>query len=88
MGELQGVAQQVDQHLTQAQRVEPVHPLRLAGQLQAQVQPLTEGLGVELLDNGVEEWLERPRLRFQLQAAGLDAGKIEAVTDQGDQLAG
>ena len=88
-GELDGIADQVDQHLRQAQRIAPQAVRHVRGHLVFEDQLLFLRLGAQQVGQVVEDFVEIEILLLQLQAAGIDPGKIEDVVDDGQQqLAG
>ena len=82
LGELDGIAEQVDQHLTQLAFVPPDQTL---GQILGVYQPVQVFVLTALLKHQVQRAghaLQLEAGRIQLLASGLDLGDIENVVDQ------
>ena len=85
LGEFQGVAQQVHQHLLEACRVAQRAPRHAAFQADVQAQAFLQGLGGEQ-HQGVRGQLLEIELDFlQAELAGLDARVVEDVVDHRHQ---
>ena len=87
-GELERVAQQVDQHLLQAQRVAKELARHFGCQVEEQLDRLV-GLGraehhAEVAQQGVEQ----EGLRIERHLAGLDLGEVQGVVEDAQQRPG
>ena len=86
-GELQRVAQQVDQDLARAQRIAQ-HPLgHRRVHLHLQLQAAAAGLVLEQAHRLVDHGAQRERRQRHRQVAGLDAAQVQHIADQRGQRA-
>ena len=88
VGELHGVADQIDQNLPQPGDVADqdlgngiVHQV-------GEVEVLLGGLGRQQIQGLLDAGVELERVVFQLQFAGFDLGEVEDVVDDGQQRVG
>ena len=87
IGEFEGVAAQVDQHLRQAQRiaVQP-HLLQQGGDLGIQAQALVLRLDAEHAHDPIHDIAEPEVAALQRDLFGLDLGQVEDVVEDGQQM--
>jgi len=84
-GELHGVSEQVDQHLTQARDV-PLHDGRdIWFELAGDVQALLRGLLRHQVERALDAVPQREGLALQLELTRLDLGEIQDVVDDDQQ---
>ena len=89
LGELQRIAQQVDQNLPDARRVALDHQFfqpRLSVYLQ--FQPALAGAVLEHLGRALDQFQQVEGDALQLQRAALDTGEVEDVVDHLEQVLG
>jgi hypothetical protein len=87
IGELDGVAQQVQQHLAQPPLVGMDHRGQVARAIADELQPrLLLGLDPDDAPDDVQEPGELQVHRHDLQPTGLDLGEVEDVVDQRQQV--
>ena len=86
-GELQGVAEQVHQHLFEPGRVAEDALGHAALQADVQTQALFQGLGGEQAEGFGDQLFQVELDMFQLELAGLDPGVVEDVVDHRQQRA-
>ena len=81
LGELDRIARQIEQHLTQPRRVahKPLGHIRSDGR--GDFEPLALGAGGQQFDNALDQGDDAERLLDQLELARLDAGKVENFID-------
>ena len=85
-GKLDGIAQQVDQYLPDAAGI-AVQPRRQCGvEMAAQVQALAVGLVAEQGQGGVDDFLQVEVAVVHFEAPGFEAGEIQDVVDQFQQV--
>ena len=82
VGELDGVANQVGQDLTQTRMVQPKSLGQVGGDKAAEYQPLLGGPLREHMPHLFDQSAGRAVFRFDFQLAGLDLGEVEHVVDQ------
>ena len=86
LGELDGVAGEIEQHLAQARGV--AHEFARAAarrRSDAISMPLACARGAKQFDGFLDQRNERERPRLQIELAGLDLGEIENLLDQRQQ---
>ena len=81
LGELQPVADQVEQDLTQAVRVADDALGQVRGEVETQQQPALLGLGVQSLDHLLQERNEVEGHLLQVHLPALDLAEVEDVVD-------
>ena len=84
--ELDGIAQQVEQHLAQTLFVDRQHVRHIRRDLQLKRHALFFRLDPDDVGNAIEEVDGRHRHREQLELAGFDAGQVQDVVDQEQQM--
>ena len=85
LGELERIAQQVEQDLLQAQRIAD-HALRHVGRdIGGELQALGGGLRRQRLGHALDQLDGRELDAFEVEAAGLDLGEVEDVVDDAQQ---
>ncbi len=82
LGELDGIAHQVGQHLLEAQRVKQDMAACGRGDLHLQGQAFLPRLAIENARHRFDQRRQVDHLRGQGQVPGLDAHDVENVTDQ------
>ena len=87
-GELDGVADQIDQHLTQAYRIAQQRVGRSLGKLPVQTQSLLAGTQRQRAQTAAEQFAQAERRLLDFQTPGLDFRKIEDVVDDHQQRVG
>ncbi len=85
VGELDGVAEEVDQHLPQAGAVGVKHLGHAVVDLKPQFQPLGGGLGRDHRHGVFKECANLERLRIEFELARLQLGEIQDVVDHTEQ---
>lgn len=85
-GELDGVADQIAQHLAQADRVAAHQQAHRRFDIQAQAQLATFGGALQQLHDAVEQFAQVEGGDFQFELVGLELGVIEDVVDDAQQL--
>ena len=86
-GELDGIADQVGDHLAQAQRVADQLSRHLGRDLEQEFESLLLGPLPDEGDHRLEHFVEFEGVVLEHQLAGLDAGKVQDVVDQREQAA-
>jgi hypothetical protein len=86
LGELDGVGEQVEQYLTQPQRIADAAGRQVGGFLQAQVEALGAGTVGDEFEGAVEHVAKRHFAGFDVQLAGVDLGEVEDFIDYAEQL--
>ena len=81
LGELHGVADQVEQRLAQAHRVGG-HPADARLGVDDELQPLGDGLGLQQLRDALHQGAGVDRLGRELKVAGLDLREVDHVVQQ------
>ena len=84
VGELDAVADQIDQHLAQPDRVDQHHRRRRVD-VGGDVDPLAMGAGSDQFDDVLDERFQPSRLGMQFEPTGLDAREIQHVVDQAEK---
>ena len=84
-GELDGVADQVEQDLAQPARIEPDDRRCARQQLAAELELALAGARLELQAQPLEERGDVDLDRRQLELAGVDPAEVEDVVDEGEQ---
>ncbi len=85
LGELAAVGEQVEQDLTQPQRVRP-DLAEIAGRHHLEPVPVPFGQSPGSGRNLLDQVRERRRLEVQFETPGFDLGKIEHVVDQAEEV--
>ena len=85
LGELQRIAEQVEQHLAHARRVADQRVVGAGIDLDVEREPLDDRLLAERAGDAVDQAGERERGLLQLEAAGLDLREVEHVVDDAQQ---
>ena len=88
VGELDGVADEVEQHLPDLARIGGDQLRHVGFDMTAQPDILGEGARGEQFDDVVGDLAHRHRLRLRVEAPRLDLGVVEQILDQGKQRAG
>jgi len=86
LGELDRIAQQVEQHLAQPRRIADQVVAHSVSDFIDQLQALLVGPGGDHLDHLLQMVTERKAGALQLQLRGLDLGQVENVVDQVEQI--
>ncbi|MNP32510.1 hypothetical protein D3C76_1256940 [compost metagenome] len=86
VGELDGIAQQVGQHLLETRGVDQHIAVAVLIQLDAPQQVLLPGQAFEDPTHRHHQRVQIGALRHQGQMSGLDSGNVQDVADQGQQL--
>ena len=84
-GELDRVAQQVDQDLSQPRDVADDGRRYVGGHLVGQLQPFLGSLDAQQVQRRFHALAQVEGLPFQLKLAGLDLGEVQDVVDDGEQ---
>ena len=87
VGELDGVAEQVEQDLANATGIGRNHLRHVARDMAAHADALGECLGGHQLDDIVGDLARRHGLRLGVETAGLDLRVVEQILDQREQRA-
>src|SRR5215467_2058422 len=85
IGELDGVADQIDQHLRQAATV-TVPWRQFAGKLKLECELLVGGQRLERAADGLRNVLDAVIGEFEDELASLDFGQIEHVINESEQV--
>ena len=88
VGELDGVAEDVDEHLPESERVADEILVRLPDHTALVAQSLVLTLTVDDNVDLLRHFPERELLRLELHAARLDAAHVQDVVDEGEQVPG
>ena len=88
IGELDGVADQVEQHLPHPSRIGGDQLRHVGRDVAAEPDALGEGLRRKQLDDIVGDLARRHRLRLGIESASLDLGIVEKIFDQRQKRAG
>ena len=88
VGELDGVADQIEQQLAQATRVGRHDRRHVGRDVTADADAFGIGARRQQLDDVVGDLAHRDRLRLEFEAARLDLGIVEQILDQREQRAG
>ena len=86
LGELDRVAQQIEQHLPQPRRIADQLGGHARRDFAHQSQPFLLGAGRHHLDHLLQMVAQREAGPLQLQLRGLDLGQVEDVVDQVQQV--
>ena len=86
LGELDRVVAEVDQHLTQAQRVADQAGRHFGREFEHQFERLLLGALGQQVDDVVEHGLELELDLLQAHAVGLDLGEIQDIVDHAEQV--
>ena len=81
LGELDGVAQQVEQDLLQAQRIADHAVGHVGGDIGDEAQALGHGLRCQRLGRALDQLDGRQLDLLEVEAAGLDLGEVQDVVD-------
>ena len=85
LGELDRVAEQVEQHLAHAGRIADQRVVRAGVDVHVEREALDDRLLAERAGDALDQAGQRERGLFQLQPAGLDLGEVEHVVDDAQQ---
>jgi len=77
VGELDGIGHQVEQHLPQALAIDQARNGGHLVEVERDLQSLGLGPNAQGLDHGVKQLGQHRRLQIELQAARVDAGRIQ-----------
>ena len=88
VGELDGVADQIQHDLPQARRVAHEHVRHVLGHVVEQLQALVRGARGQGLQRGAERRPKLERDALDLEPAGFDLGEVEDVVDDRQQGVG
>ena len=87
-GELDGIAENVDQHLLELHIVADIVVVYMADDAAVIVQPLVRALAVDDDVDLIQEHTEGEFLFLQRHSAGLDAAHIQDIVDEAQQMLG
>ena len=82
VGELDGVAEEVEEDLTEARRVAEEGGRQTRIELGGQGEGLGRGAGAQHVENGAEGGVRGEGDALKLQAAGLDFGEVEDIVEE------
>ena len=85
LGELERVAEQIEQDLAHARRIADQHVVGTGIDLGIEREPLGGGLRLERAHDAVDQAGQRERGGLQLEAPGLDLREVEHVVDDAQQ---